>query len=140
MAGSAVGEGGRCSCGGSGVPPALRSPDDPPHPCTPSKAPGFLGKLSSCQSDLDGAWMKHTETRRNQDVATGASARQPPQEGEQRPDGSPSCPQSLGRLALPPREQLSHCAQSPPVQTAVPLWLPHAQRRWVQKHRQPGWV
>ena len=30
VAGSAVGEGGRCSCGGSGVPPALRSPDDPP--------------------------------------------------------------------------------------------------------------
>ena len=77
MAGSAVGEGGRCSCGGSGVPPALRSPDDPPHPCAPSKAPGFPGKLSSCQGDLDGAWMKHTETRRNQDVATGASRKFP---------------------------------------------------------------
>ena len=48
--------------------------------------------------------------------------------------GSPSRPPTL-----PPREQLSHCAQSPPVQTAVPL-LPHTQRRRVQKHWQPGWV
>lgn len=102
MAGLAAGQGRRCSCRGGGVPPALRLLTTHPHPCTPSKAPGFLGKLSSHQSALDGAWMKHRETRRNQDVATGPSARQPPQEGEQRPGGSPSCPQPLGRLALPP--------------------------------------
>lgn len=45
------------------------------------------------------------------------------QEGEQRL-GEPLLPQPLGRLALPPSrpgEQLSHCAQSPPVQTAVLL-------------------
>ena len=49
MAGSAVGEGGHCSCGGSGVPPALRSPDDPPPPLRAQQSawvPGQTEQLS----------------------------------------------------------------------------------------------
>lgn len=71
-----------------------------PPPCTPSKAPGVLGKRTSRQNYLDGAWTGHTETGRNQDVAAEASARQPRQEGEQRPGGAPP-----GRLS----RQLAHC-------------------------------
>ena len=88
----------------------------------PSKAPGVLGKRISRQNDLDGAWMEHTETGRNEVVAAGASARQPRQEGEQRPGGAPP--------ALPPACPGS-CPTAAPSCPAAPGPEPSAARLGV---------